>query len=211
MTRIAKTIGDEEIARTLKDYGVSADAGLCDKIRAYISLLLRWNERVALTAVRDPRDILRFHFGESMYGAHIGRIENGRLADLGSGAGFPGIPLSLIRPGLEVMLIEPNLKKSVFLHELKRELGLDSLEVRRDRMEEYAGMPFDTVASRALGDVEALLAFGRRNLKHRGRILLWMGADDVNELVRSHPEWSWSEAVVIPKSERRCIVWGHAN
>lgn len=201
-------ISDEEIARILGDYGISPDAGIRDRIRGYIALLVRWNERVALTAVRDPKEILRFHFGESMYGATIGKIENGRLADVGSGAGFPGIPLSLIRPKLEVGLIEPNLKKSVFLSEVKRELGLDNVEVLRGRMEAYAGPTFDVVASRAVGHVDALLAFGGRNLKSGGRIQFWMGSNDAKELATKHRAWRWSEAVLIPNSERRCIIWG---
>ena len=201
-------LSDGEIARILGDYGVSLDAGMGDRIRAYISLLLRWNERVALTTVRDPKEILRFHFGESMYGASVGKVENGRLADLGSGAGFPGIPLSLSRPKIEVSLIEPNLKKSVFLGEVKRELELRNVEVLRSRMEAYAGPPFEAVVSRAVGRVDSLLAFGRKNLKSGGGILLWMGTEDAKELAAEHSEWHWSEAALIPRSERRCIIWG---
>lgn len=201
-------MSDAEMSRILGDYGISPDAGLLDKIREYIALLMRWNERVALTAVRDAKEILQFHFGESMYGAAICRVENGRLADLGSGAGFPGIPLGLIRPRLEVTLIEPNLKKSVFLNEVKRELALDNVEVLRNRMEEYTGAAFDLVVSRAVGRGDALWEFGKRNLSRGGGLLLWMGMEDAKELVEEQRDWSWSDIALIPRSERRCIIWG---
>ena len=96
---------------------------LCERIRTYISLLLRWNQSISLTTVTNSDEILRFHFGESLFAASAFSLENGRLADVGSGAGFPGLPLAMLLPDLNVTLIESNAKKFTFLSEVVRELG----------------------------------------------------------------------------------------
>jgi 16S rRNA (guanine527-N7)-methyltransferase len=95
---------NEKIISCLQEYGFSPDLQTCDRIRAYIALLLRWNQRIALTAVTDPLAILKFHFGESVYGIAAGVAGGGRLADVGSGAGFPGIPLHQPKPRLRLQL-----------------------------------------------------------------------------------------------------------
>jgi len=202
------TPGNEEIGRVLSEYGMVPDAAMAEKIQVYVSLLRRWNERVALTAVTDLKQILRFHFGESVYAAKQGLIEKGRLADVGSGAGFPGIPLSLVCPALEVTLIEPNLKKCVFLGEVKRKLSLVNVEISRGRMEDYRGTEVDIVTSRAVGRPASLFEFCRAKLNPMGKLVMWLGMDDAKVLAAKHSEWSWSDLVRIPGSERRCILAG---
>ena len=159
----------------LSEYGMVPDAAMAEKIQVYVSLLRRWNERVALTAVTDLKQILRFHFGESVCAAKQGLIEKGRLADVGSGAGFPGIPLSLVCPALEVTLIEPNLKKCVFLGEVKRKLSLVNVEISRGRMEDYLGTELDIVTSRAVGRPASLFEFCRAKLNPMGKLVMWLG------------------------------------
>src|SRR5271170_3327639 len=131
---IVKRLSDELIARELQLYGTIASARLCDQIRAYIDLLLRWNEKTALTAVTQPEEILRFHFGESILAASSVPIRHGRLADVGSGAGFPAVPVRMVSENLSVILIESNQKKATFLAEVGRELQFNNVEVRRSRM-----------------------------------------------------------------------------
>src|SRR5207244_13631657 len=100
-------------------------------IRKYMDLLLLWNHKVSLTSIVDPGEILARHFGESMFAAAKFSILKGRLADVGSGAGFPGLALKIIRPELHVTLIEANAKKSAFLAEVVRDLGLIGVDVLR--------------------------------------------------------------------------------
>src|SRR5579862_4995269 len=118
------SIPDYLIEKTLAEYGVSVTSAIRSSVRAYISLLLRWNERISLTTITDPVEILRFHFGESMFAASAVPIRNGRLADVGSGGGFPGLPLKIMVPSLDLVLIESNAKKASFLSECIRELNL---------------------------------------------------------------------------------------
>lgn len=200
---------DNQIAEELRPYGVSASPQLSEFIRTYVSLLLRWNSKISLTTVADPLEIVRFHFGESMFAASRASIREGRLADVGSGAGFPGVPLRMLTPELSLCLIESNTKKAAFLSEVVRELRLDNVEVYRGRMEEFpAGeASFDFVTSRALGMHAELLAWSRDRLSAGGAVLLWLGQADAVRMCRV-PNWNWREPSQIPQSERRLLLIG---
>jgi 16S rRNA (guanine527-N7)-methyltransferase len=104
-----------QIERLLRGYGAATSPELTVKFNAYIELLLKWNRKIALTTVTDPEEIVKFHFGESLFATSHYNLENSRLADVGTGAGFPGLALALAIPTLSVTLIESNLKKCAFL------------------------------------------------------------------------------------------------
>ncbi len=131
------------------DLGEPELLGLCQKLSIHLELLLRWNERMNLTAIRDPREIVRRHFGESLFVARF-ISPAGSLLDLGSGAGFPGIPIQICRPALKVTLAESQRKKATFLREVVRELGL-SCEIWAQRAEDLIPLRrFDAVVMRAV-------------------------------------------------------------
>lgn len=190
-------------------YGISSDDRLCERIRSYISLLLRWNERVSLTTVTDPAEILKFHFGESFLAASAVPIQFGRLADVGSGAGFPGIPLAMIAPDLHVTLIESNLKKSAFLSEIVRSLDLPHVAVIRSRMEEIRidSAAFDFVTARAVGTFEDLLSWSAQVLADSGKLVLWVGGEDA-ALISRNSQWFWRDPIQIPGSKNRLLLVG---
>src|SRR3979411_3123095 len=98
------------IRRALEEFKLPAYDDQVLQIQQYIRILLTWNEKVNLTAIRDPLEILYRHFCESMYAASAVPLEKGRLADVGSGGGFPGLPLKIMQPGLHVFLVESNIK-----------------------------------------------------------------------------------------------------
>src|ERR1700720_1448061 len=116
-TAAPPTLSAETIRRALGEFQLGVNDQQVLQIQQYIKILLLWNEKMNLTAIRDPLEILNRHFCESMYAAAAVPVENGRLADVGSGGGFPGIPLKIIRPDLQVFLIESNIKKATFLAE----------------------------------------------------------------------------------------------
>ncbi len=156
-----------EIGELLRPYYPGAHTHLLDKLSVYLELLMRWNERKNLTAVRDPRRVVQRHFGESLFLAcHIpGHART--LLDLGSGAGFPGIPVALAQPELIVTLAESQHKKAAFLREAVRELGISTSVWARRAEDLPPATLFDVVALRAvdrpekaLRVAEALLATG---------------------------------------------------
>lgn len=201
---------DAQVVRELRAYGIEADARLCGRIRDYLALLLRWNEKIALTTVGDPLDILRFHFGESLFAASVVPVEIGRLADVGSGAGFPGMPLAMLNPKLHVVLIESNAKKTAFLAEVARHLELSNVEILKARTEDIdrAGTPdLAFVTARAVGDHGGLLSWAKTHLGTGGKAVIWLGSSDA-ERTREAPGWTWRPPVRIPGSSNRVVLVG---
>ncbi|HUJ30786.1 MAG TPA: 16S rRNA (guanine(527)-N(7))-methyltransferase RsmG [Candidatus Acidoferrum sp.] len=200
---------DDRIREALAPYGATPDATVCHAIRAYTDLLLRWNQRVSLTTVTSPEEILRFHFGESVFAASTVLIQNGRLADFGSGAGFPGLPLALFAPALDVSLIESNTKKAAFLLEVQRILQLHNVRVLRGRAEDLSSTEagFDFVTARAIGRFRELLAWAAPRLNSNGNLVLWLGEDDARDVSKSS-DWIWLPPTRIPGTERRSLLVG---
>lgn len=149
------TLPESVIAALLAPY-LAVPPAILPQLSAYLDLLLKWNARTNLTAIREPEEIVRRHFGESLFAArHLGPCDT--LLDLGSGAGFPGLPIALLRPEIRVTLAESQGKKAAFLREAVRTLGLD-VEVWGNRAE---ALPperrFDTVTLRAVDNMAAAL------------------------------------------------------
>jgi 16S rRNA (guanine527-N7)-methyltransferase len=202
-----KQLSNDIIEASLQPYGVTTTALLCDQIRIYIELLLRWNQKTSLTTITDPSEILRFHLGESLLAVATVPIRHGRLADVGSGAGFPAVPIRMVSDEVSAILIESNQKKATFLAEIVRELRLANVDVRRCRMEDVhlsdAGVDF--VTARALGIDDDFLNWSRDALNPTGSLVLWLGDADVTRISRKSG-WNWSHPTRIPQSERRFIL-----
>jgi len=201
-----------EIAEALAPYGFCPDAKQCEAIGRYISILLRWNKRLSLTSITEPAEILRFHFGESVFAVNKVPIRHGRLADVGSGAGFPGLAIKIAVPELHLTLIESNSKKATFLAEVVRDLALPGVTILRQRMDEAGAgeVPFDLVAARALGNYPSLLKWAGRRLAPSGRVILWLGEDEIESLIKMKV-WNWREPVLIPGSRRRFLLVGSST
>jgi 16S rRNA (guanine527-N7)-methyltransferase len=197
------------IRRALGEFKIPAFDDQVLQIQQYIKILLIWNEKVNLTAIRDPLEILYRHFCESMYAAEAIPLKNGRLADVGSGGGFPGLPLKIMRPELQVFLVESNIKKVTFLAEVIRELGLTGAQVLARRYEELGEevAPLDYVCSRALGEFPAFLEWARSQQIAAKQVILWIGARDLEE-IRKIQSWDWSEPMEVPHSLRRLLLVG---
>ncbi len=197
------------IRRALGEFKLPAYDDQVLQIQQYIKILLTWNEKVNLTAIRDPLEILYRHFCESMYAAEAIPVEKGRLADVGSGGGFPGLPLKVIRPNLRVFLVESNLKKATFLAEVIRELGLKDTQVLVRRYEELHEeiAPLDYVCSRALGEFPSFLKWASSTQIGARQVILWIGARDLPEIQRIDA-WEWREPIQVPHSLQRLLLVG---
>src|SRR5215813_9648565 len=136
LTNSPAPLSTAAIEKAFGEFGLTASPDQISLVQHYIGMLLAWNAKVNLTAIREPVEILYRHFCESMFASVAVPLVSGRLADVGSGGGFPGIPLKIIQPELHVFLVESNLKKATFLAEVVRELVLVDTPVLVSRYEE---------------------------------------------------------------------------
>jgi 16S rRNA (guanine527-N7)-methyltransferase len=198
------------IRRALGEFNLPAYDDQVLQIQQYIEILLAWNEKINLTAIRDPLEILYRHFCESMYASVAVPVENGRLADVGSGGGFPGLPLKIIRPNLRVFLVESNIKKATFLAEVIRALGLKDAQVLVRRYEELNEevAPLDYVCSRALGEYSDFLEWAGSKEMGAKNVILWIGARDLAE-IQKISSWDWQGPIVVPHSLQRVLLVGN--
>ncbi|HLJ40796.1 MAG TPA: 16S rRNA (guanine(527)-N(7))-methyltransferase RsmG [Candidatus Acidoferrales bacterium] len=206
--RCKLTVPASRIQTLLKPYYHVVPLEICDKIQSYMDLLSMWGRRIALTTISNEDDVIRFHFGESIFALSLESFEHGRLADVGSGAGFPGLAIKLLRPDLHVTLLEPNKKKCAFLNEVARKLQFSNVDVLPVRFEASKIPPneLEFVTSRALGRLSDLLSWSGAALRYDGRILLWLGAEDA-EKTTEIPGWYWVQTS-IPGTVRRRILSG---
>jgi 16S rRNA (guanine527-N7)-methyltransferase len=198
-----------KIREALSAFEVSATERQAAQIREYVLLLLKWNRSISLTTVAEPAGIVRRHFGESMFGAKLLPVENCRLADFGTGAGFPGLALKIAVPSIQLVLIDSNKKKCAFLGEVVRSLGISGVEIISERFEQIRpeALRVDIVTSRAVGEFKNLLRWANQGLKQRGHVMLWVGSEDSTKITRDSG-WNWRPAVRLPDSQRRFILIG---
>jgi 16S rRNA (guanine(527)-N(7))-methyltransferase RsmG len=199
----------EVINKALCEFQVQLSPEQVASVQRYMAILLAWNEKVNLTAIRDPLEVLYRHFCESMFAAAAVPLQAGRLVDVGSGGGFPGLALKIARPELHVFLIESNVKKATFLTEIVGELGLTDMRVLVSRYEELGEeiAPQDFVCSRALGEFEKFLGWAHSERVAARQVVLWVGGRDIDEIKRTRG-WLWKDPISIPRSLQRVLLVG---
>jgi len=220
------------------------------QISTYIDLLLHWNARINLTAIRDPEEIVTRHFGESFFLArhlfpetsvartllsawskdptHPPQSETHRthleppdaeepgkglsdrsvrptVLDIGSGAGFPGLPLKLWAPAISLTLVESNHKKAAVLREVVRTLILTSVNVIADRAETLADTPADVVTLRAVERFDAILPTAARLVSPSGRLAMLIGSSQLPALQTLAPHFRDAATIPVPKSQSRVL------
>jgi 16S rRNA (guanine527-N7)-methyltransferase len=186
-----------------------------EQVSAYLDLLVRWNARINLTAVREPEGMVTRHFGESLFAARqlftIREAESsGREAkaiDLGSGAGFPGLPLKIFAPAVRLTLIESNQKKVAFLKEVVRAIALTDVNIFAGRAEDYSSTA-NVVTLRAVERGERALLTAARLVTPGGRLGLLIGSRQAARTPELLPDFSWPAALEIPQSEARVVFIG---
>jgi 16S rRNA (guanine527-N7)-methyltransferase len=192
-------------------------------ILIYINLLVKWNARINLTAVRKPEEIVTRHFGESIFAAqHLfaedasARIHPGsrslvpppHVIDLGSGAGFPGLPIKIWAPHVHLTLIEANQRKATFLREAIRSLQLTGAEVFSGRAERFPGPKGAVVTLRAVERLESILPVAAGLVGSAGRVAILAGEAQVSGIRVLLPGLQWSEPSKLPLSAKRVLIIG---
>jgi 16S rRNA (guanine527-N7)-methyltransferase len=177
-------------------------------ISTYIDVLSKWNARMNLTAIRDPEEMVRRHFGESLFAARnlVSPDSTITAADVGSGAGFPGIPLKIFAPELRVTLIEAHGRKATFLREVIRTLKLIDIDAFRDRAEKW-GQTADLVVLRAVEKFETVLPIAASLVAPGGRLGLLIGQDQ-GPIAKELLSGNWQSPIPIPETAKKVLqVW----
>lgn len=206
---MAAALGLPEIEDLLAPFGVSLSREALDRLRRYLELLLRWNRRMSLTAIRDPRRAVSELFGESIFLASVLDLE-GRLVDVGSGAGFPGLAVKLVADGLPVTLIESNRRKCSFLREVARECGFSSVSVVPDRFGTWQkkGEPGTIITTRAVDTKARFLDSLAGGLVDDGICAVFTTTDVVYRIKEQCICLRFDDGVPIPASRDRIILRG---
>ena len=189
------------------------------QLASYLEILHRWNARMNLTAIRDPEPVVTRHFGESLFAAQKlysrSPEPEARLLDIGSGAGFPGIPIKIWSPELHVTLLESQNKKATFLREVVRALELKNVTVFAGRAEDLvlpkpeAHSPKPVVTLRAVEKFDRILPVAAQ-LAAGGRLALLVGSVQVEPAKLLAPTFRWSAPLPIPQSLARVVLVGES-
>ncbi|MFZ0143249.1 MAG: 16S rRNA (guanine(527)-N(7))-methyltransferase RsmG [Candidatus Sulfotelmatobacter sp.] len=216
-------------------------------ISTYIDILIRWNARINLTAIRSEEEIVTRHFGESLFAARClfpreqdraghdfsradSMLEKGtrasapeglaearspkaeaRVADLGSGAGFPGVPIKIWAPNITLTLIESNHKKATFLRELARTLTLTDVNIQNARAETLPPSTYDVVTLRAVERLPKVLPVAAMLLAPNGRLALLISSSQLDSTRSTLPDLTWAVPISIPNSQSRILLAGQAE
>jgi 16S rRNA (guanine527-N7)-methyltransferase len=202
----------------------------------YIDLLVYWNARVNLTAIRSEEEIVTRHFGESLFTARhlfpkvylvspMPPVVKGcdsdadddrrpapgngiRVADLGSGAGFPGIPIKLWAPHIAMTLIESNHKKATFLREVVRSLTLTNIDIQNARAETLPPSSFEVITLRAVERLNQVLPVATNLLAPGGQLALLISSAQQEAIASILRNFTWKSSMFIPNSESRQLMIG---
>ncbi len=176
-------INQTDLYRLFGENGIALDAEKAEKLSLFADFLLTENEKYNLTAIKTPDAIILRHYCDSL--TAIDEIPEGaRLLDIGSGAGFPAVPIALYRPDVTVTALDATAKKAHFISSLAKLLGLSNLTAVSGRAEELARDPafegkFDVVTARAVSALRILCELSARFLTVGGRLVALKGEGDV--------------------------------
>ncbi len=233
----------ELLAPFLHNHPPSAHSGELTQIQlaqisTYIDLLIRWNSRINLTAIRTPEAIVTRHFGESLFAArhllsssanhsagpaavgvtgvpHVGPAQSSDpsaaieyLVDFGSGAGFPGLPMKIYSPRTRVTLIESNNKKVAFLREAIRALTLTNIDVFPGRADDFAPASATVLTLRAVERFDSAIATAIPLVAPGGILALLIGQSQVEHAQALAPTLRWARPLAVPQSESRVLLCG---
>ncbi len=170
------------LGKGLKELGFTFSEDTIAIFFLYLSELKKWNRAYNLTALKNDRDIIIKHFFDSLLFLKAFPQSAGNVCDVGSGAGFPGIPIGIMRPDLSISLIEPSRKKCAFLRNIKKILALDNITIFESRIEDIKDVAFDIAVTRALFTIKEFVAKTKYTVKKDGCLIMSKGPKFQDEL-----------------------------
>lgn len=174
-------------------------------LQAFIKLIAKWNKAYNLTAVRDEPAMAQLHILDSL--AVLPHIQGQRIADIGTGAGLPGIPLAIMQPETEFVLLDSNSKKTRFVQQAVLELKLNNVRVEHSRVEQFRPVQgFDTVLMRAFASMEEIIALTSHLLAEDGILLAMKGQAAARELEHVTQQYKIIPITVPGIDAERCLV-----
>lgn len=200
------------IERLLETCGLSLGPHVAVQVQHYLQLLQKWNQRVNLTGFREPEEQVVSLFGETFFAARLLAEEDSPLLDIGSGAGFPGLALKLVRPRLHCYLLEPRKKRAAFLATVRRELQLAPVQILSKSLEQCRPGDFvrppQVMTLRALGRSETLMGKGLGLLSPGARVLLFTTRSSLEAGGPATARIQWDAPVPIPWSRQKVMLLG---
>ena len=202
------SLSSAEISSLLADCELSIGPSQAEQLSNYLHLLLKWNVRTNLPAVRASQEIVRLHFAHSLFcSRHIAPSAH-TLLDFGSGAGFPGIPIALARPAIRATLAESQGRKAAFLREAVRVLNLN-VQIWAQRVEAMpAEQLFDAITLRAVDQMESACRIAASRLAPGGQILILTTLRLTDSTTALLPDISWRHPIHLPHTEHGVLLIG---
>ncbi len=195
----------QELEKYLNELKIELNENQINSFYKYMNLLIKWNEKINLTAITDPKEIIMKHFIDSLtINKYIEK--NAKLIDIGTGAGFPGIPLKILRQDITVTLVDSLNKRINFLNEVIKEIGLEKIETIHSRAEEIGKNvkyreKYDMATSRAVANIATLSEYLIPLVKEKGKCIYMKGPDIEEELLNGKKAINVLGGEVIKKEE----------
>lgn len=204
----------QQLAQGVTEIGLTLPQGAQQRLLAYLDLLQKWNRAYNLTAVRQAPRMVSHHLLDSL--AVVTHVAAATMLDVGSGAGFPGIPLAVALPESRVTLLDSSHKKAAFLKQAVMELKLANAEVICERVEAWKpATAFDVVISRAFSDLTEFISLAGRHVAARGRLAAMKGVYPYEEIAQMPKGWHLLEAIPLSvpglRAQRHLVAVGRAN
>lgn len=184
----------EQLQRGAAELGVALDGKTTDRLAAYAALLDKWNRVYNLTAIREEAKLVTHHLLDSL--AILPHLPQGRMLDVGSGGGLPGLPVAIVQTGRQVTLLDSNQKKGTFLKQAVMELELGNADVAVQRIEDHRPHhAYDAVISRAFSDLADFVNLAGPSVADEGALIAMKGVHPHEEISRLPAGWMVSRIV----------------